>query len=349
MKSIINKITNWEQWNFKLLYAPLAPVWLWYCLKMRSVWFFAYSNPKITFGGMDGETKMEIYKLLPQNLYPETFLVKPSHDFKSIIENIEINKIKYPFIVKPDVGKQGVLFRLIKNEAELKNYHSKMPVDYLIQQKVDYPFEVSVFHIKKPWENTGIITGFLHKIPLNIIGDGIHTVGQLTEKHPKATTKLEELKIKHSINWNNILPQGEKYMLSYAANHNRGAHFIDLKKYITPEFTSFFDKLSIEANDLFYGRYDILCKDIDSMVQGKNFKILEYNGCGAEPNHFYDTGYTLIGAYREILKHWKALYLICKYNKQNGVKSWSFAKGRKFLNDFNTVFNKLKIIDKELI
>ena len=348
MKKILRIITNWESWNFKFLYAPLTPVWVWYCLKLRSVWFFAYSNPKIIFGGMDGETKMDIYNLLPKNLYPETFLVKAHQDFNSIIENIKKNNIPYPFIVKPDAAKQGVLFRVIKNESQLKNYHNTIPVDYIVQQKVDYPMEVSIFHIRKPWETQGVITGFLHKIPLNVVGDGIHTLAQLAALHPKASGKLDDLKLKHNEKWNIILPQGEKYMLSYAANHNRGAHFVDLKNHIDEKLTDFYDKISIEANDLFYGRYDILCSDVESLKEGRNFKILEYNGCGAEPNHFYDTGYTLAGAYREILKHWKALYQICKYNKQHGAMKWSFIKGYRFINDFNKIFEKLKEIDKHL-
>jgi hypothetical protein len=36
---------------------PIAPVWGWYCLKVKSVWFFTPSNPTIAFGGFEGETK----------------------------------------------------------------------------------------------------------------------------------------------------------------------------------------------------------------------------------------------------------------------------------------------------
>ncbi|MCC6721346.1 MAG: hypothetical protein IT243_04035 [Bacteroidia bacterium] len=349
MKNIYKSITNWESWNFKILYSPIIFVWIWYCIRLRSFWFFAYSNPKIEFGGLDGEKKSDIYNLLSKNLYPETILVKARQNFNSIIENIKNNNIKYPFIVKPDVGKQGVLFRIIENENQLAKYHNIIPVDYLIQQKVEYQTEVSIFYIRKPWENKGIITGFLHKVPLNVIGDGIHTLSQLVANHHKAADKIEELKIKHSNNWDKIIPDKTKYMLSHAANHNRGAHFIDLKNHIDTELTDFYDKISIAANDLFYGRYDILCSDVESLKEGKNFKILEYNGCGAEPNHFYDTGYTLIGAYREILKHWKLLFEICKYNKKQGVPKWSFIKGYRFLNDFNKSFKKLKEIDKQLI
>ena len=91
-----------------------------------------------------------------------------------------------------------------------------------------------------------------------------------------------------------------------------------------------------------------MCNSIEDLKQGKNFSILEYNGCGAEPNHFYDTGYTLIGAYREILKHWKALYEICEYNRSLGVKPWPYKKGRRFLNKTNELFRIMREADKRI-
>jgi hypothetical protein len=134
-------------------------------------------------------------------------------------------------------------------------------------------------------------------------------------------------------------------MLSYAANHNRGAHFIDLKEHIDDKLVAIFDEISHSINDFFYGRYDIMCSNVEDLKNGKNFTILEYNGCGAEPNHFYDTGYTLMGAYKEILKHWKALYQICKYNSKAGIRPWPFQKGRKFLAGINAHFKLIRKID----
>ena len=81
MKQVIKKILNWEQWPFNLLYAPIFPVWVWYIIRSGAVWFFTPSNPKLTFGGMEGEPKKEMYDLLPQELYPTTFNVLPQDDF----------------------------------------------------------------------------------------------------------------------------------------------------------------------------------------------------------------------------------------------------------------------------
>ena len=112
---MINKIKNWEQWPFKVLYAPIAPFWIWYMIRSRAVWFFTPSNPKLTFGGLDGEPKKEMHDLLPAEYCPAYFNVLPSDAFSEIMEKIAIHGINFPLIVKPEVGGQGILFRKIEN------------------------------------------------------------------------------------------------------------------------------------------------------------------------------------------------------------------------------------------
>ena len=251
--------------------------------------------------------------------------------------------------VEPEIGGQGILFRKIDNAEQFRNYHHQVPVEYIVQKMVTYPMEVSVFHIRYPNATKGKVTGFLHKIPLHVVGNGNSSLKHLISIHPKAAKRIEELYTKHSDSLNIIIPENEKYILSYAANHNRGAHFVDLKNHIDEDLVNVFDKLSIEVDDFFYGRYDIMCNSVEDLKQGKNFSILEYNGCGAEPNHFYDTGYTLMNAYREILKHWKDLYLISNYNSKQGIKPWPFMKGYKFLSKTNVLFAKMREADAKIV
>lgn len=297
---------------------------------------------------MEGEPKKEMYDLLPTELYPTTFNVLPTEEFDLLKRRIESNGINYPLIVKPEIGGQGILFRKIDTETELLHYHSHVPVEYIVQQMVHYQMEVSVFYIRHPEETTGRVTGFLHKIPLHVTGDGNLCLEELITKHPKACKRIGELHSKHKESWQKVIPAGEKYILSYAANHNRGAHFVDLKEHIDSKLVGIFDKISHRIDDFFYGRYDIMCNNVDDLKNGKNFSILEYNGCGAEPNHFYDTGYSLIGAYREILKHWSALYEISRFNRRKGVEPWPFKKGRRFLNKTNELFRVMRDADKRI-
>ena len=348
MKNIFYHITHWEAWPFKLLYAPIAPAWCWYMIRSGAFWFFTPSNPKLTFGGMEGEPKKEMYDLLPKDWYPATFNVLPGENFVLLQRKLHEHQIIYPLIVKPEVGGQGILFRKLDSAADLEHYHANMPFEYIVQQMVHYPMEVSVFYIRHPLAQKGMITGFLHKIPLQVTGDGIHTLEELIMLHPKGRERVGELHSKHKERWNEVLGAEEKYMLSYAANHNRGAKFVDLKEHIDEKLVAIFDTISHEISDFYYGRYDIMCTSVEDLKAQKNFMILEYNGCGAEPNHFYDTGYTLTGAYKEILKHWKALYQISMYNQQQGILPWSLSKGRKFLQDTNKHYRAMKEVDEKI-
>lgn len=344
--SLIKKIKNWEQWPFKILYAPISPVWLWYIIKARAIWFFTPSNPKLTFGGMEGEPKKEMHELLPENLYPKYFNVHPSDDFNDVLKKLISCGIKFPLIVKPEIGGQGILFRKINDEVQLKIYHDKVSLEYFIQEFIDYPIEISLFYYRYPYEPKGAITGFLQKIPLQVTGDGKHTLEELIFQNTKAANRIDELKIKHRHNFDLIIKEGEKYMLSYAANHNRGALFIDRKNEIDDKLVSILDEISLSINDFFYGRYDIMCTSIQDLKKRKNFVILEYNGCGAEPNHFYDTGYTLMQAWKEILKHWKILYRISKYNHKAGIPYWPAFKGLQFIRKTRKYYQKIKETDK---
>ena len=347
-KGLIKKIKNWEQWPFKLLYAPIAPAWVWYMIRSRAVWFFTPSNPKLTFGGLDGEPKKEMHDLLPPELCPEFFNVNPTDDFSLVKEKIKNAGIAYPLIVKPEVGGQGILFRKIENEEHLNEYHSRIPVEYFIQEYIQYPVEVSLFYYRYPNEKKGAITGFLQKVPMRVTGDGIHNLGELLLKNLKTKKRLAELKQKHEINFNKVIPAGEIYILSHAGNHNRGADFFDLSAEINDDLVTMLDNISLEINDFFYGRYDIMCNSIEELKQGKNFVILEYNGCGAEPNHFYDTGYTLIAAWKEILKHWKILFEISRYNHKQGISYWPLIKGLRFRLQTKKYYKLINRVDKEI-
>src|SRR5688572_25759379 len=218
-RGIINKIVHWEAWPFELLYLPLVIFWIWYMIKSKSVWFFTSSNPGLTFGGLEGEPKKEMYDLLPPGSYPPTFNVLPGEPITSIRSKLAANGIAYPFIVKPEVGGQGILLRKIDDEEALLYYHKMMPWEYIVQRLVEYPMEVSVFHIRYPNEPKGVVTGFLHKIPLYVTGTGSETLHTLVTRHPKGEKRVEELYGKHKERWNDVLERDEKYMLSYAANH----------------------------------------------------------------------------------------------------------------------------------
>lgn len=345
IRAFFAKITNWELWPFYVLYFPIGFVWFWYCLKSRSVWFFSSSNPTITFGGFEGESKKEMYEQLPESSFPKTIYILPGIPFDEVKKNISENGFTYPFIVKPDVGMKGILFRNIDTEEQLLKYHQRIPVEYIVQELIDLPTELSVFYYRHPSQLKGTISGLIQKELLEVFGDGKSTLWQLILKHPRAKFRLNEMKQRHEHRLDRVLDKDQHFYLSYAGNHNRGARFINLYHLVDEKLLKVFDDLSHYTHKFYYGRYDIKCSSLDDLKAGKNYSILEFNGCGAEPNHIYDAGISLWQAYKEILKHWKVLYEISRYNHENGTPYWPFKKGRDFLKQSQLHFKMLEKFD----
>jgi len=346
-KNILFRISHWETWHYHAKYIPLYPAWLWYCMRANSFWFFTPSNPSLTFGGFEGESKKEMYEQLPPGSYPKSIYISHSLSFPEVEKFCQANNFEYPFAVKPDVGMMGFMFRKINNADELKQYHEKMPVDYIIQDFIRHPLEVSVFYYRLPNERKGTITGFLKKEFLQVTGDGKSTLWQLILDYPRVRLRLEEMKSKHEDKLNNIIPEGEIYFLSYALNLSRGGRLVSLEHEKDERLLKLLDDLSHYTKHFYYGRYDIKCASIEELKEGKNFSILEYNGSGAEPHHAYGNGYTLLQAYKIFLHHWKMMYKISRYNHKHGISYWKFRRGWRFLKEAKKHFRKLKQLDAE--
>ena len=155
------------------------------------------------------------------------------------------------------------------------------------------------------------------------------------------------MKSKHADRLNDIIPEGEIYVLSHALNLSRGGRLVSLEGEKDEELLKVFDGLSHYTKHFYYGRYDIKCASISDLKKGKNFSILEYNGCGAEPHHIYGNGNTLVQAYKIVLHHWHMLYQISRYNYENGIPYWGFKRGSVFLKNAKRHFKMLKQLDKE--
>ena len=327
------------------MFLPISAVWFWYCLRSWSMWFFSSSNPTITFGGFEGEGKKEMYDQLPPHLVPRTIYIMHDLTYQEVIKKIGEAGFTYPFIVKPDVGMKGMLFRKIESEEQLIRYHERIPVEYIVQDLVELPVEVSVFYYRYPDQQIGRVSGFIHKELLQVKGDGVSTLKELIQQHPRARFRMEEMEHRHGHRFNRVITKDEIFYLSYAGNHNRGAHFTNLHNEIDGDLQNVFDELSHYTDKFFYGRYDIKTTSVEDLKKGKNYLILEFNGCGAEPNHIYDCGMSIWKAYGVILTHWKALYQISRYNHKNGVPYWSFKKGWNYLKQAKEHFRMLEKYD----
>jgi hypothetical protein len=346
LKNLYRRLSNWHHWPFALFYFPLSFVWLWYIIKSRSVWFFSTSNPTLTFGGFEGESKEEMYDNLSKDYFPKSIYISPQTPFAEVLAALKVNLFSYPFIVKPKIGSEGVLFRKIDNEMHLRTYHEHIHVDYIVQDFVNYPIEICVFYYRHPANKSGKISAFFAKELPSITGDGIATITELLKKDN--SNIKEEINKLQPEKMEDVLEKDAVLNLSFIGNRYHGTTFHNLSKSIDNNLLKLFDNISL-SNNFYYGRYDMKCLSIEDLKKGKNFSILEFNGAGSVPNHIYTEKFTLLDAYKEIVKHWQVLYQISSYNHDAGYPYWGLLKGYRFLSNAKKHFRFLKKCDKKII
>jgi len=347
LKNAIYTISHWETWDWRLKYIPLIPAWISHCIRSRSFWFFTPSNPSLVFGGFDGVSKREMYNQLPSGLYPKSVFISHELHFEEVKKNYTDYNLSYPIAVKPEIGRMGFMFRKIENINDLKFYHEKMPVNYIIQEFINYPIEVSVFYYRFPGEKKGTITGFLKKESLQVVGDGKSTLLELINDSPRARQHKEEMTSKHADKLADVISKGEIFYLSHALNLSRGGKLVNLEHEKDERLLKVFDDLSHYTKYFYFGRYDIKCASIEDLKRGENYTILEYNGSGGEPHHVYGNGNSLIEACKILIHHWDILYKISKCNYNNGIKYWKTSQGWKFFKTANRHVRMLKQLDSE--
>ena len=297
------------------------------------------------FSGFEGETKHEMFEQLPSEFSPVSIYIQPSEKFETVLCNMQKAGLNFPVAVKPDVGTKGLLFRKIENENQLKTYHALLSFTYVIQEMITLPIELSIFYVRYPDEEKGIITGLIAKEYLHLTGDGKSTLKQLIENHPKAFMMAEEQKIKHKKNLNTVIAANEKYYLNELGNHNRGANFINLKNEVDERLLSVINKINLYSKHFYYGRYDIKTSSLEDLKTGNNISILEYNGVGSEPNHIYDIGLSYRQAINTIAMHWKYMYEIGCINYKKGIKYIPFWKGVKMFRQSRRHTKLMKQLD----
>lgn len=282
-------------------------------------------------GGLYGESKSSILKILPQELIPKTIYVNPAHSDEEVIAMAQNQGIHFPLIAKPDKGERGFKVEKIRNPEELRQYREEVRTQLIIQEFIDYPEEVAILYYRFPDAQQGEITSITLKEYLSVTGDGKSTVRELMENYPRARIQLDTFEQKHPALLEKIPPLGEKWELNPIGNHCRGTTFLDGTHLVDPQLLDTFDQISHQLEGIYFGRYDIKCQSFDSLREGKDFCILELNGLKSEPTHIYQPGFSIWEAYGILFRQWKTIYKLAVANHRLGVPYTTIKEGiRKF-------------------
>jgi hypothetical protein len=321
------RVFHWEYWPFHVVNAAIYPVWIWYCIKARSFFFFGASNPSIKNGGFLMEPKSEIDLLIPGLYKPDTLFFTPGAEVGEIRKAVSDRQMRYPLVIKPDIGMQGKAVIKVHDENELRNAVSQFTVNFLVQPFIPFPKELGIFYVRYPDEEHGRITGIVEKEFLAVTGDGCSTIETLLYNTPRYILQIPALKKLLGSEMNHILQKGENRVLVPYGNHVRGSLFLDSTHRNTKEIEAVIDNLCRSIEGFYYGRLDIRFNSFEELAGNKNWTIIELNGAGSEPTHIYDPKHSLFFAWKEIIRHWKILYRISMQNKRRGFPFLKFSDG----------------------
>jgi len=197
---------------------PVLIFWLISALRTGKLAFFTAINPAIETGGLFGESKIKILRTIPEYFLPKTlFISKQNQDLAIILNKIQAAKIDFPIIAKPNIGERGMLVEKIKDETQLAQYLQGIHYDFLIQEYIDYPLELSVLCYRIPNSEEGAITSICQKEFLSVTGDGESTLAALVEQQARAILQKKSLSQKHQATWEEVLPKGQHFFYNPSA------------------------------------------------------------------------------------------------------------------------------------
>ena len=333
-------VSFFEFWPGWLFYAPVAVFWLLQSLKYRSITLPALANPRIDAGGICGESKNDILGLAGPAARPwiASFagITSAGHRQGNSLAIAEAAMARaglaYPVVAKPDMSCNGVGVRVIHHAGELARYLEQFPraTRLQLQALVTLPGEAGIFYIRHPGEQTGRITSVTLKYPPTVTGDGARTVRALVAADPRlnAVAKLLLPKLKERADA--VPAAGEAVRLVFVGNHCRGSTFKNGADIVTAALTARIDAIVRDLPGVYFTRLDLRYNTLEELRAGENFKIIEFNGSGAEATHIWDPAMTIREAYAAQFFHYGESFRIGakirEMGRAGGLKPTSLAR-----------------------
>lgn len=320
-----------EFWPLWLMYLPVVVQWLLLAVRYRSLTLPLIANPAVPLSGMVGVPKSRIFALageqakpwiLPWAVYTVTEAA-PELQQAAVLELLSQTGLALPVVAKPDIGCRGAGVKLLETEAQLCSCLQAFPVGarLQLQRLSEYHAEAGVFYVRDPDNSRGAVTSLTLKYTPYVVGDGRSTLAQLVAADPRAG-KLQHLyRQRHAGRWQDVIPSGQPYRLVFSASHCRGAVFRDGAQYIDPRLTATLDSIFADLPGFYYGRLDVKFRDLESLMAGQDFDIIEINGASSESINIWDRKAGLGTAVRTLLQQYQTLFKLGDANRRHGHKT----------------------------
>lgn len=317
------RITNWEFWPATIFYIPVVGYVLLLAVKHRSLTVFTAANPAMPQGGFVGESKSEILESLKRgNGSVASFTTtEPGVDGTSSVHKfMEEQGLRFPVVLKPDIGERGDGVVIAKSESDVREYFLSSNGRTVVQEFIP-GHEFGVFYYRYPGKSSGSIFSITDKRLLFVTGDGRRSLEELILDDDRANC-LAPLHLQvHSEKLDSTPLAGKQIAVVEVGTHCRGALFLDGNDLITPALRESFDRISAGYEGFFFGRYDVRVESVDAFKKGRGFKIIELNGVTSEATDIYDPSNSIFDAYRKLFRQWKIAFEIGVENRNLGART----------------------------
>jgi hypothetical protein len=113
---------------------------------------------------------------------------------------------------------------------------------------------------------------------------------------------------------------GELVQIAWIGNQRAGGLYRDAHRYISPELVGRFDSIARGMPEFHYGRFDIRFADVDRLMRGEDFSIVEINGIGGEAIDVWDPQLPVRETYRRLRLQQRLLFMIGDRNRARGFQ-----------------------------
>jgi len=317
----LKKKMTWEFFPAWLVYTPVVGYYFYLAARARSLTFPLASNPGIHNAGFFGESKYDILRQVIPPFLPKTHCFEQEVKTAAILGQMQAMNLNFPIILKPDRGERGNGVAKIYNEAEVSSYLKEIAeFPLLLQEYVGMKEEYGVTYYRIPGESQGHVISIVKKDFLSVTGDGHSTLHELVKTSDRCQFHYDTIVQNHSDSFEEVIPAGQKKVLSEIGNHCKGTTFLNANDLITPELHKAFEPLVDQLDGFYIGRFDLRAPSIEELRKG-NYRIMEINGVASEPGHIYHPGFPIWKAYRDLLSYWHKVYLVGVANQKRGVQT----------------------------
>lgn len=318
----LRRWSRWEFWPAWLVYTLLAPHLARLALRHRSLTVFAAANPGMPLGGFVGESKLDILKRLPHEWIVPTHAIEPdAHAARlaALERLIQTHALRFPLVLKPDVGERGTDVKLVRSPAEAAAYFARVRSRVLVQPYHPGPFEAGVFYVRRPGDARGFIFSITDKVQPRVTGDGRSSLRTLIWRDQRLSLQAETLLHQLGPSADRVPGAGERVLLSIAGNHCRGTMFLDGRALITPALERRIDAIARSSEGFFFGRFDLRYANPEAFARGEDFRIVELNGVLSESTNIYDPSWSLRRGLRTLADQWTLAFAIGAANARAGT------------------------------